>query len=218
MDIRRTPAAAVRIPSYRDDAATPRSTSRSNSQTSDNSLRPREAMVIPGARFDDAPPPLPPPRYNEELAQGVDVAWSWGNSDPFSTKKRLAPINPGSSLYGGYPDSRRGLGRSRDIEDMDLDNDYPRRSSNVSTVRSPSQTEIRTGGHVPTLIRNPPSPTTANQRLVSHGMLCDNLNRGSCFLLLYYRVGHCGIGLPDYRSTVVLVLLFFFHFPLHRGG
>lgn len=134
-------------------------------------------MVIPGARFDDAPPPLPPPRYNEELAQGIDVAWSWGNSDPFHHKRRLAPIKPSSSLYGGYLDSKTLSSRTRDTHEMDLDNedehDYMRRGSNVSTVRSPSQAEIRLGGHVPTLIRKPPSPTPANQRLVSLDTLCN---------------------------------------------
>ncbi|KIX10317.1 uncharacterized protein Z518_01399 [Rhinocladiella mackenziei CBS 650.93] len=180
MDNRRTPAAAVRIPSYRDGAATSRSTSRLNSQTFDDSLRPREAMVIPGARFDDTPPPLPPPRYNEELAQGIDVAWNWGNSDPFNTTGRLAPINPGSSLYGGYMKSRRNSGHSRNPPDMDLDDDYPRRGSNVLTVRSPPQAEISMGGHVPTLIRKPPSPGPANQRL--HGempLAQQNFNRSS---------------------------------------
>lgn len=124
-------------------------------------------MVIPGARFDDAPPPLPPPRYNEELAHGIDIAWSWGNTDPFHPKRRLAPIKPGSSLYGGYLESRSSnFAVARDADDMDLDDDYPRRGSNVSTVRSPSQAEIRQGAPVPTFTRKPPSPTLANQRLV----------------------------------------------------
>ncbi|EXJ80192.1 hypothetical protein A1O1_08334 [Capronia coronata CBS 617.96] len=124
-------------------------------------------MPIPGARFDDAPPPLPPPRYNEDLAQGVDVAWSWANSDPFnSTPRRLAPIKPSSSLYGGYLYSRRNSARSRDDE-MDMDSDYPRRGSDVSTVKSAGQTAVPKAGQIPTLTRKPPSPATsmANQRL-----------------------------------------------------
>lgn len=128
-------------------------------------------MLVPGARFDDAPPPLPPPRYNEELAQGVDVAWSWANSDPFHSVRRLAPIKPGSSLNGGYLESRRISGRSREVDDMDLEDNYPRRGSNVSTVRSPSQSAIHLGAQVPHLISKPPSPTLANQRSVSHGIL-----------------------------------------------
>lgn len=155
----------IPLPPYRDSAATPRSTSRSNSQTSDDSVRPREAMVIPGSLFEDVPPPLPPPRYIDDLAQGVDLAWKWANSDSFDHQRRLAPIKPGSSLHGSYMESRTPLSHPRDPDDMDLDDDdYPRRSSNVSTVRSPSQAEVRFGGPVPALIRKPPSPNLANQR------------------------------------------------------
>lgn len=169
----------VRTPSYREDAVTPRSprpVSRSNSHASQESLHhPRGAMTIPGARFDDAPPPLPPPRFNQELAQGIDVAWSWGNSNPFNQHKRqLAPINPGSSLYGSYLDSMRHPAGRRDPDNMDLDNDdddYDRRGSTVSTIRSPSQAELRMGGHIPSLTRKPPSPAPLNQRLVSHPMI-----------------------------------------------
>ncbi|OAG38395.1 hypothetical protein AYO21_07378 [Fonsecaea monophora] len=183
MDIRRTGAAGMRIPlpPYRDTAATPRSTSRSNSQTSEDSLQPREAMVIPGARFNDVPPPLPPPRYNNELAQGVDVAWKWANGEPFETQRHLAPIKPGSSLYGGYLDSRTNLGRAQDPDEMDLDDDdFTRRSSNVSTVRSPSHADIRLAGSVPALIRKPPSPTLTSQRLQGEVPLAQrNFDRSS---------------------------------------
>ncbi|KAH0846819.1 C2H2 finger domain protein [Fonsecaea pedrosoi] len=171
----------IPLPPYRDTAATPRSTSRSNSQTSEDSLQPREAMVIPGARFNDVPPPLPPPRYNNELAQGVDVAWKWANGEPFETQRHLAPIKPGSSLYGGYLDSRTNLGRAQDPDEMDLDDDdFTRRSSNVSTVRSPSHADIRLAGSVPALIRKPPSPTLTSQRLQGEVPLAQrNFDRSS---------------------------------------
>ena len=179
MDIHRIPTRAVRTPSYRDDAATPRSprsASRPYSHTSEASIHhPRGGMTIPGARFDDTPPPLPPPRFNEELAQGIDVAWSWGNSNPFDHRNRhLAPIKPGSSLYGSYRDTMRHPAQHQDPDDMDLDDeeDDHRRGSTVSTIRSPSQPEIRMAGHIPSLIRKPPSPPSLNQRLVSHVMLC----------------------------------------------
>lgn len=170
MDIRGPHASASkRSFSYRQDATVPGTTSRSNSQTSEED--PREGLLIPGVRFDDAPPPLPPPRYNEELAQGIDIAWKWGNSDPFRSERRLAPINPGSSLYNGYAASRRSSGRSHESEHMDMDDDYYRRGSTVSTVRSPSQADIRAGFHVPHLVRKPPSPSPTNQRLVYHDIL-----------------------------------------------
>lgn len=166
MDIRRPSAPAVRVPSYRENAATSRSTFRSDSRTSDDCFGPREAMPIPGTHCDEAPPPLPPPRYNEELAQGIDVAWSWANSDPFNnTARRLAPIKPNSSLYGGDLHLRRSSGRSRDDE-MDLDEDYPRKGSDVSTVKSATRTAAPIAGPIPTLTREPASPSMASQRLV----------------------------------------------------
>src|ERR1700743_2353177 len=115
MDIRRTGAAGMRIPlsPYRDRPASPRSTSRSNSQTSEDSFRPRQAMVIPGTRFDDVPPPLPPPRYNDDLAHGVDLAWRGANGDPFDNQRQLAPIKPGSSLHGSYSESRSNYSHGR---------------------------------------------------------------------------------------------------------
>ncbi|EXJ63531.1 uncharacterized protein A1O5_11292 [Cladophialophora psammophila CBS 110553] len=183
MDIRRTGTAGMRIPlpPCRDNAATPRFTSRSNSQNSEDSLRPREAMVIPGARFNDVPPPLPPPRYNNDLAQGVDIAWKWANGEPFDTQRQLAPIKPGSSLYGGYLDSKSHFVRAQDTDEMDLDDDdYVRRSSNVSTLRSPSQSDIRLAGSVPALIRKPPSPTLGNPRLQGEVPLAQrNFDRSS---------------------------------------
>ncbi len=68
-------------------------------------------------------------------------------------------------------DTSRNSDRSRDADDMDLDDDdFTRRGSTVSTIRSPSQADIRLGAHVP-VIRKQSSPTSANQRLVSHCML-----------------------------------------------
>lgn len=170
MDIPRTGAAEMRIPQipYRDRPASPRGTSRSASQAFEHSSRPRQAMVIPGSRFDEVPPPLPPPRYNDDLAHGVDLAWKWANNDFIDNQRQLAPIKPGSSLQGGYLESRANFPQGReeqDDDDMDIDDeDYPRRSSTVSTVRSPSMAEIRFGGPVPAVVRKPPSPNLAGQR------------------------------------------------------
>ena len=124
-------------------------------------------MAIPGARFDNVPPPLPPPRYNDDLDQGVDIAWKWANHDSFDTQRQLAPIKPGSSLHGSYMGSRNRFPRPRQEDDdmMDVDDDeYPRRSSNVSTVRSPSEPDVRFGGPPFSLVRKPPSPNPASPR------------------------------------------------------
>ncbi|EER26099.1 C2H2 type zinc finger containing protein [Coccidioides posadasii C735 delta SOWgp] len=57
-------------------------------------------MAIPNSNEPLAPPPLPPPRFIEDLAQGHDSGWKWGNS--FEGKPTLAPIKPTSSLFGGH--------------------------------------------------------------------------------------------------------------------
>ncbi|KAM5435750.1 hypothetical protein MferCBS31731_006199 [Microsporum ferrugineum] len=83
-------------------------------------------MAIPRSEETIAPPPLPPPRFIEELANGHDSGWRWGNTfhpggtgagaaverDPkdasvgrdaaAGTGTMLPPINPGSSLFGGH--------------------------------------------------------------------------------------------------------------------
>ena len=169
MDIRRTAPTGQRIPlhPFREKAASARSTSRSNSQSSQDASRPRQAMVIPGTRVDDVPPPLPPPRYNDDLAHGVDIAWKWANNDSFDHQRQLAPIKPGSSLHGSYLESRHHFPHGQDDDDdmMDIDDDeYPRRSSNVSTLRPPSDADIRFGGTVPALVRKPLSANLGNQR------------------------------------------------------
>ncbi|KAF9887872.1 hypothetical protein FE257_009532 [Aspergillus nanangensis] len=47
-----------------------------------------------------APPPLPPPSHITDLENGYDAGWLHANpKGPYGAK--LAPINPGSSLFGG---------------------------------------------------------------------------------------------------------------------
>jgi hypothetical protein len=141
-------------------AARPRIPGRTSSQITGECLRP-QAIGIPGIQStNDVPPPLPPPRYNDELAHGDDLAWRWANKDPFDSQRQLAPIKPGSSLFGSYL-------AKKCTSDMDLDDDdAARRNSNASTVRSPSHSSSYHGASVPTLVRKPPSPTASNQRLV----------------------------------------------------
>ena len=126
-------------------------------------------MTIPGARFDDVPPPLPPPRFNEDLAHGIDVAWSWANRNPFGhSPAHLAPISADLTLRSGRRESANIYpSRVRVEDEMDLDHDdddEPRRGSNVSTIRSLSYNEIRVPEHLPSLVRRPPSPSRTNQR------------------------------------------------------
>jgi hypothetical protein len=68
-------------------------------------------MSIPRARVDDVPPPLPPDRYiGEQLNQGEDIAWKFGNTN----NRGYSNVQPGSSLLGGY--SRRS--GSTSLDDM----------------------------------------------------------------------------------------------------
>ena len=170
MEIHRPSASAMRIPTRGPAPDRRLNTSRSSSYTSITSIHSRDPMAIPGAQIDEPPPPLPPPRYNEELDRGIDVAWSWQNSEQFGTKSKLAPIKPSSSLYGGYLQARSDTRRlSEDHnDDMDVD-DWDRRGSTVSTIRSASQADVGAGAggtaaSIPSLIRRPPSPTPSNQR------------------------------------------------------
>lgn len=57
-------------------------------------------MAIPHAREEGPPPPLPPPRnIGEELSDGKDPGWQWGNTGFGGNRVEL---KPGSSLLGGY--------------------------------------------------------------------------------------------------------------------
>ncbi|KAL1960237.1 hypothetical protein VTO42DRAFT_8780 [Malbranchea cinnamomea] len=85
------------------------SPSRSQSASSGNSpssfaSSTRTPMTIPGTHEALAPPPLPPPRFIEDLAQGHDSGWKWSNSfeqGQFGQPATLPPIKPTSSLLGG---------------------------------------------------------------------------------------------------------------------
>ncbi|OJD21885.1 hypothetical protein ACJ73_06772 [Blastomyces percursus] len=87
-------------------------------------------MAIPNAKEPVAPPPLPPPRYIEDLAIGHDSGWKWGNSfeEGGFGKPTLPPIKPSSSLLGGGH-SRPELVRRTERVTLDRDN---KRSSTMS--------------------------------------------------------------------------------------
>lgn len=75
------------------------------------------AMAIPRAR-EEVPPPLPPPRHIEDLRNGQDPGWQWGN--PNSPREngfggnRIAAVRPGSSLYGASASQPRPRDSSAD--------------------------------------------------------------------------------------------------------
>ena len=91
------------------------------------------ALAIPGARFDPAPPPLPPPRYIDEIAAGSDPGWAWGN-DPKGG-------NFGKAKESAMPMSNFPKSWGKNIVERPLDMpDFRRRESSTSTVRSPVDT------------------------------------------------------------------------------
>lgn len=99
---------------------------RENSDPSASSYGRPMAILKTNEPF--APPPLPPPRFIEDLAQGHDSGWKWGNA--FESKPTLAPIKPSSSLFGGH--SRPPLVR-RD-ETFSFTEEYsPSRTMSVAT-------------------------------------------------------------------------------------
>lgn len=45
-------------------------------------------LAIPNVGYDPAPPPLPPPRYIDEIAAGGDHGWAWGNDPSVTSVER----------------------------------------------------------------------------------------------------------------------------------
>ena len=88
------------------------------------STLPSRSMAIPGTTVNHIPPPLPPVRYNVDLERGIDIAWILQNESLLRDKSRLAPIKPGSSLFGQYshPQSAR---LTDDDMPMDWEFDQP---------------------------------------------------------------------------------------------
>jgi hypothetical protein len=163
------------------------SASRSDSQTSSTSHTPRAPMTIPHNRPAEAPPPLPPPRFIEDLANGHDLGWRWGNSGFDGGFGKLAPIKQSSSLNGGY--RRPPMDASRDeegIEEMDVDGDFDRRGSTVSTIRSPSHPEVVPGslGYIQSGGKTTPSPSAASNQRLAHSPVLEARARHAPFFAL----------------------------------
>lgn len=140
----------------------PKSSPRSPSSQSFSSHGP---MAIRNAREELAPPALPPPRFIEDLANGQDVGWEWGNSpeNGGSGKSTLAPIKQSSSLYGSY----RGTPDSPHRDKRMTADDLERRHSG-SAGRSPPGAQVKI--EPPAIeegCRNSMASTVSNPLLVS---------------------------------------------------
>ena len=92
-------------------------------------------LPIPNARFDPAPPPLPPPRHIDDITACSDPGWAWGN-------------DPKGGNFGKARESARPVtsfpkswGKNMIEENRPLDRiEFSRRESSTSTVRSPVDT------------------------------------------------------------------------------
>ena len=90
-------------------------------------------LPIPNARYDPAPPPLPPPRYIDDITAGSDPGWAWGN-DPKGGSF-------GKAIESAMPTSNFPKSWGKNIVDRPLEPPvFRRRESSTSTVRSPADT------------------------------------------------------------------------------
>ncbi|KAK2807280.1 hypothetical protein FQN49_008783, partial [Arthroderma sp. PD_2] len=93
-------------------------------------------MAIPRSEETIAPPPLPPPRFIQELANGHDSGWRWGNT--FHS-------GAGGAVPGSGSGSGPGTGRGTGVEDP---NDSVDRESGTGTMLPPiNPSSSLFGGH-----------------------------------------------------------------------
>ncbi|KAL8638035.1 MAG: hypothetical protein Q9228_004770 [Teloschistes exilis] len=97
-------------------------------------------MAVPGTRTNQhfAPPPLPPPKYIEDLAAGSDPGWKWGNTprhDGFGGN--LSTSRSSSSSWRGSWDQRM-----EDDGYSERHEDSPRAGPRA-TIKSPPSFEKR---------------------------------------------------------------------------
>ncbi|EEH18481.2 hypothetical protein PABG_07542 [Paracoccidioides brasiliensis Pb03] len=104
-------------------------------------------MTIPNAKEPLAPPPLPPPRYIEDLAIGQDSGWKWRNSFEQGEygNPTLPPIKPSSSLVGGGHTRPELVCRT---EGVNFDNDTKKGA--VMSIASKVTPEFNRRSAVPT--------------------------------------------------------------------
>lgn len=86
------------------------------------------------------PPPLPPPSRIADLEDGHDPGWLHANSQDSPASRKLAPISPSSSLFGGHSHRRRPEASTHG-DPMMLD-DLEGRQGRAPVTRSP-EAQIR---------------------------------------------------------------------------
>lgn len=132
MDFTRvTSPPSIRVHEHNANNGRRRSISRSAAMLSSRTSVP---LAIPNARYDLAPPPLPPPRRMDDITAGSDPGWAWGN-------------DPKGGNFGKARESVRSMSNFPKSWGKNVEEDRPsdppdfrRRESSTSTVRSPADT------------------------------------------------------------------------------
>lgn len=97
-------------------------------------------MAIPNSRPELPPPPLPPPKFIDDITAGSDPGWAWGNDPSGTFGKRKEP----SSMAGSkFPKSWSNRGEEKREVERDEEYEYRRRQSSTATIRSPASSERR---------------------------------------------------------------------------
>jgi hypothetical protein len=119
------------------------------------------SMAIPRARDNGPPPPLPPPRYiGEELSDGHDIGWQFGNISSHGAGFRhgqLASVKPGSSLLGEAASAHaHSHNRPREKDHDERKPSIPSSLDDMSSAESLEHSDDDRSGK--------PRPTLANYR------------------------------------------------------
>ena len=130
-----TPPPSIRVHDHNGNHhARKRSTSR---PTGTLPLRTPGPMAIPRSRPELAPPPLPPPKFIDDITEGNDPGWAWGNdpSGAFGKAKGL------SMAGSNFPKSWGNSGEEKRQARQPDRSEYRRRESSTATIRSPTSAE-----------------------------------------------------------------------------
>lgn len=106
----------------------------------------RTSIAIPTKQtssLGSVPPPLPPPRFINDLENGYDAGWVHANIINSQPPTKLPRIDPGSSLLGGQdhadpiesssPDNHARVDQPPSSPYFSVDEGRPRSSLSVST-------------------------------------------------------------------------------------
>lgn len=138
MDCRRvTSPPSILVHEHHDNHGRRPSTSRSAGMPF--SSRPPVPMAIPNSRHDRPPPPLPPPRFIDDLTAGSDPGWAWGNDRSGGFGQAMGTPTTGSNFPKSWT---REMEDKRPAQPPERPQ-YMRRDSSTSTVRSPTDADRR---------------------------------------------------------------------------